>query len=207
MMSPERRAPLGSGTQSKKMLDRKKIRHVLMILFLAVSCFGWQAYSVEEALKVLDIIDRMEREQLVKGTDDIRTAGVTESEFNSYVAHRIITEKDEVLKELRFKFFDKNRIEVMALVDLEGQKLPKYLKPEMIFYFGGTLDVRDGGVRLKLKDLFLGDQRIQPMVLDLVIFIASKIQNSEPSSIEDWYELPYGIKDIKTQAGRATFYY
>lgn len=183
------------------------VRYIFPFLFLAVSCFGWQDYSVKEALKVLDIIDKIEREQLVKGTDDIRTVDVTVNEFNSYVAHRIKTENEEVLKELRFKLFDKNRIEVMALVDLKGQKLPKYLKPEMIIYFGGTLEVQDGGVRLKLKDLFLGNQRIQPMVLDLVIFIASKIQNTEPSSIEDWYELPYGIKDIKTQPGRATFYY
>jgi len=189
------------------MFKRIKIRFVLVIFFLAVSCFGWQDYSVKGALKVLGIIDKIEREQLVKGTDDIRSVDVTESEFNSYVAHRIKTENDEVLKELRFKLFDNNRIEVMALVDLKGQKLPKYLKPEMIFYFGGTLEVQDGGVRLKLKDLFLGNQRIQPMVLDLVIFIASKVQNTEPSSIEDWYELPYGIKDIKTQAGRAIFYY
>ena len=178
-----------------------------MILFVVVSCFGYQAYSVKEALKVLDIIERIEKEQLAKGTDDIHSVDVTESELNSYVAHRIKIEKEEVLKELRFKLFEKNRIEVMALVDLKGQKRPKYLKPEMIFYFGGTLEIQDGGVRLKLKNLFLGNQRIQPMVLDLVIFIASKIQNTEPTSIEDWYELPYRIKDIKTRAGRATFYY
>lgn len=184
-----------------------RIQHIFPFLFLTLCCFGWQDYSVKEALKVLDVINRIEREQLTKGLDDTRAVDVTESEFNSYIAHRIKTEKEEVLKELRFKLFDKNRIEVMALVDLKEQKLPKYLKPEMIFYFGGTLEIRDGGIRLNVKDLFLGNQRIQPVVLDLVIFIASKIQNTEPSSIEDWYELPYGIKDVKTQTGRATFYY
>jgi hypothetical protein len=183
------------------------MRYVFAVFFLAVTCWAWQDYSIQEAMKVLDFIGRMEREQLVKGPDDIRAVEVTESEFNAYVAYRIDVENEEVLKELRFKIFDKNRIEVMARIDLEGQKLPKYLKPEMVFYFGGDLEIRDGGVRLKLKDLFLGDQRIQPMVLDLVIFIASKIQNTEPSGIEDWYELPYGIKDIKTREGRATFYY
>ena len=189
------------------MVGRKNTPSIFWIFFLVVSCFGWQNYSVKDALKVLDIIDRIEREQMAKGLDEVRSVDVTESELNSYVAHRIKTEKEEVLKELRFKMLDKNRIEVMALVDLKGQKLPSYLAPEMVFYFGGTLEVQDGGVRLKLEDLFLGNQRIQPMVLDLVIFIASKIQNTEPSSIEDWYELPYGIKDIKTRTGRATFFY
>lgn len=180
---------------------------MFVILCLTVICSGLQDYSIQDAQKVLDIIDKIQREQSVEGTGVARSVVVTENEFNSYIAHRLVIENEEVLKELRFKLFDKNRIEVMAMVDLRGQKLPKILKPEMTFYFGGILEVQDGGIRLNLKDLFLGDQRIQPMVLDLVIFIASKIQNTEPSSIEDWYELPYGIKDIQTQAGRATFYY
>jgi len=191
----------------KKGTELMRMRYFLSFLFMAVTFLGWQGYSLEEAQKVLDIIDRIQREQLVKGADDIRSVVVTEKEFNAYVAHRIRVEKEEVLKELRFKILDDNRIELMALVDLRGEELPKLLKPEMVFYLGGTVETQDGGVRLKLKDLFLGDQRIQPMVLDLVIFIASRIQNTEPSGIEDWYELPYGIKDIKTRVGRATFYY
>lgn len=188
-------------------MKRKCELCIAAVLFLVLSCWGGQDYSVQKAQKVLGLIDRIEREQIAKEPDDIRSVDVTEGELNAYIAHRIKTENEEVLKELRFKIFDKNRVEIMALVDLEGQDLPKYLQPKMVFYFGGTLETKDGGVRLKLKDLYLGTQRIQPMVLDLVIFIASKIQNTEPSSIEDWYELPYGIKNIKTQEGRATFYY
>jgi hypothetical protein len=30
---------------------------------------------------------------------------------------------------------------------------------------------------------------------------------SEPFSMSDWWELPYGIKDIKTERGKAAFYY
>ncbi len=179
----------------------------ILLLFLSLFCFGQQDYSLQEAVKVLNLIDKIQSEQFVKSPNEIRSVDVTESEFNSYVAHRIRIEEEEVLKNLRFKLFDENRIEVMAVVDLKEQKLPKYLQPEMTFFFGGELEIQDNMVRLKLKDLFLGNQRIQPMVLDLVIFIASKIQNTDPSSIEDWYELPYGIKDIKVQEGRATFYY
>jgi hypothetical protein len=184
-----------------------RLQDILLFLLLGSLCFGAQEYSTREARKVLDIIDRIQREQFLRGSDDLHTVDVTENELNSYVAHRIYVEKEDVLKELRFKLFSKNRIEIMALVDLKGQKLPNFLKPEMTFFIGGILEVKDGGVRMKMKDLFLGDQRIQPMLLDVVIFIASKIQNTEPSGIEDWYALPYGIKDIKTHAGRATFYY
>ena len=92
-------------------------------------------------------------------------------------------------------------------MDLRGQDVPGFLRPEINVYFDGMLDVVEGKVRLVLKDLFLENQRILPSVLDTIIYIASKIEGEEPFSISDWWELPYGIKDIKTQKGRAVFYY
>ena len=189
------------------MPNKRIIRIVFPIILWPLLCHGLQEYSLDEAVKVIGLIDQIQREQGVKRADDIRRIKITESEFNSYVAHRIKVEQEEVLRELRFKLLDKNKIEVMAVVDLSGQDLPKILKPKMTFFFGGRLEVRDNMIRLDLKDLFLENQRIQPMVLDLVIFIASKIQNTVPASIEDWYELPYGIKEINTRQGCATFYY
>ena len=177
------------------------------ILLLSLLCHGFQDFSIQKASKVFDLIDKILLEQREKNDDDIRSVNVTENELNAYVAYRIMAEKEEILTELRFKLLDRNKLEVKAVVDLRGQNLPKYLKPEMTFYFGGILETKKGNVRLKLKDLFLENQRIQPMVLDLVIYIASKLQHTEPTGIEDWYELPFGIKDIKIQRGYATFYY
>ena len=77
----------------------------------------------------------------------------------------------------------------------------------MTFYMGGRLEVEKGKVRLNLKDLFLENQRIQPAVLDLVIFIGSKIQGTDSFSMSDWWDLPYGIKNIKIEQGKALFYY
>ena len=164
-------------------------------------------YSKAEALKVMKLIERIQLEQLEKGSGELRNVVVTESEFNSYVAYRIDVEREEVMKELRLKFFDDNRVEGKVVVDLRKQKLPKILKPQMTFFLGGELEIKDGHVRLDLEELFLGMQRIQPAVLDLVIFLGSKITGEESFSMSDWWILPYGIKDVKTQKGMATFYY
>jgi len=164
-------------------------------------------YSLQEALKVISLIEKIQLEQIEKGSEGIRNVVVTENEFNSYIAYRIDVEKEEVMKELRLKLFDNNKIEGKIILDLRKQKLPKILKPRMTFYFGGKLEVKDGNVRLDLEDLFLENQRIQPAVLDLVIFIGSKITGSESFSISDWWGLPYGIKDVKTQKGKMAFYY
>jgi len=190
---------------------RKFAPKIFLSVFLLIATFiflyGLSDYSLREALKVLRLIDKIQKEQLEKREDELRNVTVTEKELNSYFAYRIETEKEEVMKELRLKLFKDNRIEGKIFIDLSGQKIPKFLGPHMNFYLGGRLEVEDGKVRLVLKELFLENQPVQPMILDLIIYIASKISNTEASSMNDWYELPYGIKDIKTQQGKATFYY
>ena len=180
---------------------------ILVPVFLSGFFQNTPGYSLKEAKKVLGLIDKIQKEQLERGNRAMRNVDVTESELNSYIAHRIKVEQEEILKELRMKMFDENRVEWMIVVDLEGANLPKILKPRMTFFMGGKLEVKEGRVRLDMKDLFLENQRIQISVFDLVIFIGSRLMGSEPFSMSDWWELPYGIKDIQTQNGKATFYY
>ena len=178
-------------------------------LFLSFSIFSSriQNYSLPEAIKVLNAIEEIEREQSRADKKILKEMVITESEFNSYVAYRIENEKSETLKELSFKFFKRNKIEGKIFIDLKGQKAPKFLKPRMTLYFGGRLEVKDGLARFNMKDLFLEGQRIQVRVIDLVLYIQAKIENREAYSIKDWYEIPYGIKDIKVHRGKAVFYY
>ncbi len=195
-----------------KILEVLRMKHkayivILLPLFFFIYVYGNPDYSLEEAQKVLRLIERVQKEQLKPNVRKLRKVVLTESELNSYIAFRIEIEKEEVMKELRLKLFKDNSIEGKIFVDLRGQKLTKLLRPEMNLYFGGKIEVKDGRVRLAIKDLFLEDQPVQPMVLDLIIFIASRIDKTEASSINDWYELPYGIKDVKTDIGEAAFYY
>jgi len=43
------------------------------------------------------------------------------------------------------------------------------------------------------------------LLLDTVIYLASKFKGTENTSLNDWYELPYGIKDVKIKQGEAIF--
>jgi hypothetical protein len=180
---------------------------VLVPIFLFGFLQDSPEYSLDEALKVLGLIDKLQLEQIEEGSRDLKNVVVTEDELNSYISHRIKVEQEEILRELRLKMFDNNKVEWKIVVDLEGANLPKILKPRMTFFMGGKLEVEEGYVRLDLKDLYLGNQRIQVSVFELVIFIGSRIMGSEPFSMSDWWELPYGIKDIRTQQGKATFFY
>jgi hypothetical protein len=220
-MKQARSIPEDRGEMLKSRLCYLVVAFVLLILTLGFSSFEFTClnfsslgfmqettnYSKAEALKVMGLIERIQLEQLEKGSGELRNVVVKESEFNSYVAYRIDVEKEEVMKELRLKFFDDNRVEGKVVVDLRKQKLPKILKPQMTLFLGGELEVKDGYIRVNLEELFLGAQSIQPAVLDLVIFLGSKITGEEAFSMSDWWVLPYGIKDVKTQNGMVTFYY
>jgi len=185
----------------------RKTAFIFLLFSFSILSSGIQDYSLPEALKVLKAIDKMESEQSKGDKDSLKKIVITEKELNSYIAHRIETEKEEIMKELRLKLFRRNKIEGKVLIDLRGQKIPEFIRPQMTLFFGGKLEVKKGKARLNIKDLFLEDQRIKPTVLDLIVNIASKIKDMEVSSMNDWYELPYGIKDIKTNRHKATFYY
>ena len=185
----------------------RKTVFILLLLSFSISSSGIQDYSLPEAQKVIKAIEKMESEQSRGDKDSLKQIVITEKELNSYIAYRIETEKEEIMKELRLKLFKKNKIEGKVLIDLRGQKIPTFIRPQMTLFFGGKLEVKNGKARLDIKDLFLEDQRVKPTILDIILNIASKTNKTEISSMKDWYELPYGIKDIKTNRHKAVFYY
>lgn len=183
------------------------IGFVLLLLSFPIYPETQQNYSPEEVQNVLEAIDDMIAVQFYEDRDALKSVVITESELNSYFAYRIENEREEIMKELRLKIFEDSRLEGKIFIDLTGQKIPKIFRPQMNVYMGGKFIIQDGRIKLDIKSIFLDGQRIQPMVLDLIIFIASKIENFEPYSITDWYDLPYGINNIETQKGKAIFYY
>jgi hypothetical protein len=186
------------------------------ILFILSFFFGFipnggllavQDYSLEEAQKVLRAIEKVEAETGRPWDGPLREAEVSESELNSYIAYRIEKEEEEIMKELRLKLFPENRIEGKIHVDLRGQKIPGFIRPEMDLYFSADVLVRNAAVKIDIKQLFLENQPIQPLLLDLLIAVSARVNKTEATSINDWYKLPYGIKDVKTAKGKATFFY
>ncbi|MDP2916093.1 MAG: hypothetical protein Q8O91_11660, partial [Candidatus Aminicenantes bacterium] len=131
----------------------------------------------------------------------------TESEFNAYIAYRIEAEKEPIMKELQLKLFDQNRIEGKICIDLRGQKLPAVLKPQMNLFFEGVFTTQDERIRLDFRKLFLDGQRVPNWVLEMIIYVASKLGKTDSGSVNDWYDLPLGLKDLKTTAGRVSVYF
>lgn len=180
---------------------------ISLIFFLMQTLFSAQIpYSLEKAQKVLKIIDTVRSEQQ-EGRLRTNKAVVTEDELNAYIAYRIDVEREEVMKELQLKFYANNRLEGKIGIDLRGQNLPFSLKPKMSIFFSADLEIRDASARIHMKEIFLEGQKIEPAILDFIIAIGASLSNETASRISDWYYLPYGIKDVRTEQGRAVFYF
>jgi len=177
-----------------------------LFIFFSVS-LGAQEYSLSQALKVEKAFEKIKNEQSSREKTALQKILITESELNSYIAYRIEKENEEMMKVLRLKLFNGNKIEGMTVINLRGQKIPKFLRPEMTLFFGAKLEVRDGKLKIDVEGLFLEGQRIQPVIIDAILAIAAKTGKTNATSINDWYELPYGIRNIETERGRAVIYY
>ena len=185
----------------------KILKILCLFLPLSVFSFALQNYSLAEAQKVLDAIEKIKSALPSKTQDISRRLAVTESELNSYIAYRIETEKEEIMRELQLKLFENNKIEGKIGIDLSQQKIPSFLSPRMTFYFAGRVEVEAGRVRLNIQKLFLEGQPIQPLILDFIIYLTAKIENIKASSITDWYELPFGIDNFESHPGLLIVYY
>ena len=167
-----------------------------------------KSYDVEQALKVIRMLKKIQAESVRSpSANRSRKVEVTEKQLNDYIAYRIETEKEEVMRELRMKIFPHGKIEGRILIDLKGKQLPGIFNPEMELYFGGRLETKDQAVRLQLDSLFLGEQAIQPELLDLIITIAAELQDAEAVTMNDWWALPFGIQDIETGRERLLLFY
>jgi len=190
---------------------RKIIVFPISFTFIFIFLFSTEGkkYSLQEAKKVYDLIDKITIEQAEGETKGLRSVVVTESEFNSYVAYRIEAEEEEIMKELIIRMYEQNKIEGKIFIDLRGQKIPKLLRPQMNLYFRARLliDKNKAKIKIAIENLYLEKQHIPVWILDLIIKISASIDNEKATSINDWYDLPYGIKNVVGQKGKAVIYY
>jgi len=161
----------------------------------------------EDAQKVLEILDRIQIDKGSASGGTLRTEVVSERELNAYIAYRIETEREEIMKELRLKLLPRNRVEGKIFIDLSSRRIPGFLKPQMNVYFAGTLETEGPKVRVHIESLFLEEQRIQIALLDMIISVVSQFEKTEAVSIEDWYDLPYGIRRLEARMGELVVFY
>ncbi len=157
---------------------------------------GPRAELTADALKVFQALATIEAAD-PPAAGSLRRITVSEGELNAYIAFRIADEKEQMMKELRLKLLDEQKLEGKLVLDLRGSKISSLLPETATFFFAARLEAADGRARLRFDKLFLEQQPIQPAVIDLILLFAARKDNTIPSSLGDWIELPLGIRELR----------
>jgi len=153
------------------------------------------AEKVEAALRRIEI----EAGRPERGS---RSMVFTEAEFNAWIAYRLDEEKEPYVKAAAFKLLEGDRVEGRIRLELGKGQAGGLLSERQDLVFSAGFETRDGRIRIGMDSLFLGTQKLSPSVIDLIIGVVSRLQGVEPTSLQDWYDLPPGVLRLRTEPGR-----
>jgi len=192
-----------------------KFRWLSIIVFLVVislysPSWGQQNFSGEDQAKVqkvLQIIERLEKEALEPQPRPWKEVVLTEEELNAYIAYRLRTDRVEMLQDLQIKLLDNNLIEGKAVFDLSGENLPDFVPRTAVVFFSTVFRVEGRRIYFDFKKIFLGPQELSVNFVSEMIKQIAIAHQAPPEGLNRSYDLPFGLKDIKSRKGLAIFYY
>ena len=159
-----------------------------------------------KAAGILDALKRIEAER-GRPAAALRSLMFTEAEFNAYVLCRLDAENEPFVKIAEFKLLADDHIEGRITIDLGDRQSSGLLPKRQDLLFSAGIKTRDGKIKISMDKLFLGTQPIAPAVVDVIIGVISRLQGVEPTSLEDWYDLPPGVLKLESRAGQVVVYY
>lgn len=159
-----------------------------------------------KAAGILDALKRIETER-GRPAPALRSLTFTEAEFNAYVVCRLDAENEPFVKAAEFKLLADDRIEGRITFDLGDRQTSGLFPKRQDLLFSAGIETRDGMIKINMDKLFLGTQAIAPAVVDVIIGILSRLQGVEPTSLEDWYDLPPGVRRLESRPGQVVVYY
>jgi hypothetical protein len=180
-----------------------------LILALGPVCLHAQM-SLQERRRAVDFIDKLEKieeEQTRPKARAGRTFEVSEADLNLFIAYRIFSQGEKYVKSCEIKLLAANRVEGRLVIDLSGTNFAFLLPSKANLLFSAGFETRDGKIRIAMDKLFLETQPLSPALIDTVIGVVSRMEGVPPTTLQDWYPLPYGIKRMDAKPGRVLLGY
>jgi hypothetical protein len=185
----------------------KKIVVLCAIGILAGGILSAQLDSSARALKVVEALERAEARRSGAPTASPRPLEFSEEDLNAFVAYDLLAAGEEYVREVSLKLLDKNRVEgkiVVAIADGKGKgSLPSRLE----LFFAAGFETEGGRIRIDMDSLYMGTEKLPVAFIDTVIAVVSRLQGVEPTSLSDWYLLPFGIQRLETRPGKVLVYH
>ncbi|MDD8030959.1 MAG: hypothetical protein PHQ25_03060 [Acidobacteriota bacterium] len=162
--------------------------------------------NLDEVLRIINFLEEAAAYHETHGRFQGKKEEFSETQVAAFFDY-LFSEGSSVFKSLGLKFFPNNKIEGQVVLNLKDQKLPFYIKDEINLYFAARIEINGRKVRLNFESLYLELQKIQPAAINAMIDLVAGSQGVEPQHLDQWYDLPKGIKKIETSSGRLIVHY
>ncbi len=183
------------------------VRFAAVLLAMALSLHAQMAPDMRlKAVRLVAELENVQAEQSRPNARRGRTLALTEADLNLFLAYRIEITNERYVKSCEVKIVGTDRIEGKLLINMGSNSIP-LLPSEFSLFFSAGVETRDGRARIAMDNLFVGTQRLSPSVIDAVIAMVSRLDGVQPTSLQDWYDLPYGIRKIDAKPGALTLRY
>jgi hypothetical protein len=180
----------------------------LVLLLAALGLWGDVPPDVRaRAEKVIEALEKAEREQAPASSRGPRTVTVSESDLNAWIAYSIAIEAGKYFRACEIRLLPADRFEGKIVLDLSGTPAVLLLPSETELYFSAKGESQEGKIRIEMTELFLGNQRLSPVVIDKVMALVSAFEGTPATSLGDWYALPYGIRRLESRKGLLLCHY
>jgi hypothetical protein len=176
------------------------------VICIGVVLTGAIDQTTRDALKVKHLLRTIEIQSTRTDGKNL-AAEVTEKELNAYIAYSLEQEKSALVNTLHVGLMDNNHIRGKVRFDAKLLNFGGFLGEDLDFDFTGILYTRNGAARLDLTEVWLSGQPVDPQLLDSIVKTAALNYGTESGGIEDWYEMPKGIKRADIHKGRAVLHY
>lgn len=187
-------------------------RYLFLVFFLLLPPFLCSRPQISpearvRAEKLIADLEKIEAEQTLTPSRPPRNISVPEEDLNAFIAYTLEVSEEEFVKEIAVKLLADNRIEGKIVVDLGGRQKIESLPSRLTLFFSADVNTEQGRIQIAMDNLFLGTQRLPVGLIDTVIAVVSRLEGVEPTSLNDWYELPYGIQRMETRQNRVIVFF
>jgi hypothetical protein len=156
--------------------------------------------------KIVADLERLDAEQQRRPGGEIKYT-LSEADLNAYIAYWLASEGEKYVKACEVRLLAGNRIEGKLVIELGGAGGLSLIPSRSDLLFSAGVTTEGGRIKINMDSLFLGTQRLSPTLIDVIIAVASKLEGVKPTSLSDWYALPYGIQRMETRPGRLILFY
>ena len=186
------------------MISGKKTTVFLLCLFIPFLFLLPFQIDTEARILGIEVAEKLRRtEARLSGLSPSKPMSLvfSEKELNAFIAYDLEAAQEKNVKKVVLKLMEQNRIEGKILIELGGGERDS-LPSRFELFFSAGFETEAGKIRIDMDSLFLGTQKLPVVFIDTVIAVVSRIQGVEPTSLRDWYELPYSIQRLETLTGR-----